>query len=231
MSSNNYYTTDIQKKDVEFVGFNKTAMNYIPGWFNNLKVAIASSEGYFPFQYMIQKLPEGTETALKVDKVHNEIRLISKSEAGFSCNNVSDMLIPTINDVKVYGNVVIVQFNDGTEEKAVTNGEDQFSLEQGVSICITKKLLSGMTSGHGHEAYNKLVNYAMRVYNKNRSAEKKAKAEAEHEAKRIEHKIAKLKAKKEKRLAAKRAAEREEAISIQTEAYLRAMRQLEQEKN
>lgn len=140
-------------------------------------------------------------------------------------------LISEIKDIRVFDNAVVIDFYDGTSEKAATRGDDEFSIEQGITICLIKKLLSEKTYGHGHEAYNKLVNHAVKFYKKKCTQEKKQKAEEEAEEKRIERKIAKLKAKKEKRLAARQAAKREEEIEIQKEAYLRAMREFAKEKN
>lgn len=131
-----------------------------------------------------------------------------------------NILIPTITDVKsIDDKVVIVSFIDGTSEKAVLSDDDKFSLEQGISICITKKILSDHTNGHGSSAYNKLIDYAMKVY-KNKEKNIKAIEESEKKTKEAERKRAeKLRKKRAKR----KAKLREEQIEIQAEAYRRAM--------
>ena len=108
-------------------------------------------------------------------------------------------VIPRITDVKTYDDKVVkVLFADGTYEKAVLSENDTFSLEQGVSICLTKKLLS-------------------KIVGSDFSGEAKEKAEKEKAA-------AKEKAEKIKAIRAKRKAQlREEQIEIQAEAYRRAM--------
>lgn len=89
----------------------------------------------------------------------------------------SKTLIPNIVDVLVYNDkVVTVKFADNTEEKAVLHPEDNFSIEQGISICIAKKL-AGDSS-----VYNKLIDYALKV-KKNNEAEKAKKLAEEAEKK------------------------------------------------
>ena len=130
-------------------------------------------------------------------------------------------LMPDIHKVKA-GNFepgskdlpyVIVYFADGTKTKAVISKNDIGSVETGVSICLFKKLLGE----NGHAIYNRLIDYAMDVYNgtDERSkyiAECKANIEKERTA------IEKRRKKREKR-------ERERQIEVQKEAYLRAMRE------
>ena len=130
------------------------------------------------------------------------------------------VLIPSITDVKsIDDKVVIVNFADGTVEKAVLSDDDKFSLEQGISICIIKKILSDNTNGHGSSAYNKLIDYAMKVC-KNKEKNIKAIEESEKKTKEAERKRAeKLRKKRAKR----KAKLREEQIEIQAEAYRRAM--------
>ena len=125
-------------------------------------------------------------------------------------------IIPRIIGIDVKNDtVVIIKFSDGTTEKAVLNKEDKFSLEEGISICITKKLLSSVTGGHGHTAYNKLINYAMKIYKQQVSDKENAKvAEEMHKKKRLKLAIKKAK---------KRDKQREARINEQAEAYRRAL--------
>ena len=123
-------------------------------------------------------------------------------------------IMPDIKDVKIYNNTVIVMFADNTQTKAVLDSEDYYSLEQGISICITKKLLGE----DGSNIYNKLIKRAFNVINQN------AKAVETAEKKRIKE-IAKKEAAAEKRQK-KKLKKREEEIEIQKEAYIRAMREI-----
>lgn len=67
-------------------------------------------------------------------------------------------------DVKVIEEkAIIVSFADGTNEKATLDKEDKFNLEQGISICITKKLLEEKCR-NGSNLYNKIVKRAEKVY-------------------------------------------------------------------
>lgn len=127
-------------------------------------------------------------------------------------------VMPDIIDVSVVNDrVVFVTFTDGTKERAVLTADDQFSLEQGISICVTKKLLSMKTDNNGSSVYNKIIKEGLKVVE-----DKKKKAEAEKQEKQVKNnRIKKLEAKK----ARKANAAREAQIEIQKEAYLRAMRE------
>ena len=118
-------------------------------------------------------------------------------------------LIPDIKDVRIYNNcAIIVEFMDGTTEKAVVHQCDEFSVEQGISICITKKLVGGSS------IYNKLIDRAIRVFLKNDAKRtEKIKIEEEREER---------KKKNEEKKARREAAKREKSIEAQKEAYVRA---------
>lgn len=136
-------------------------------------------------------------------------------------------LMSAIEDVQVLNDrVIMVKFSDGTTEKAVLDESDTFSVEQGIAICLTKKLLSTLTRGNGGSVYNKLVEYGVKTYEtiEARKAEV-VKENAEKAAK------AKRTAEKAQRKKERKAAEQREAdIEIQKEAYLRAMRELNADK-
>ena len=164
-------------------------------------------------------IPKNTKTL--IDKNFKKgIRIISNGVWGL--NYISNVIVPHIKDIHIIKDkVVIVIFSDGSKEKAVLDDADTFSLEQGISICITKKMLSMQTGGNGSSAYNKLIDHCLKVYKNNRKAEEKAKAE-EQAAKEKEKKATdKARAKKIK----KANKNREREIEIQKEAYLRAMRE------
>ena len=126
------------------------------------------------------------------------------------------MLIPDIKDIKSYNNkTVIVIFADDTKTVAVLDSQDKFSLEQGISICLTKKILGE----NGSALYNKLIDRAFEVKKQNelnaeKTKQKKAEEKAKNEAER-------------KKLQKENTKKREEAIEIQKEAYIRAMKELE----
>lgn len=125
----------------------------------------------------------------------------------------SGELIPDIKDVIVYNNhAVVVEFVDGTSEKAVLHPEDQFSIERGISICITKKLVGGSS------IYNKLIDRAIKIMINNDA--EKTKREQEEEARKERKK------KNDEKKARRKAAKREEYIETQKEAYIRALREV-----
>lgn len=123
-------------------------------------------------------------------------------------------IMPDITDVRVYDNTVVVMFADKTKTSAVLDAVDTFSVEQGISVCITKKLLGE----DGNSLYNKLVTRALKVIKrKQRAAEDAAKKkEADKKARELK------KARAERRKAKKR----EENINIQAEAIKRALKHL-----
>ena len=118
-------------------------------------------------------------------------------------------LIPSIVDVRLYDNTVVVMFADKTKTSAVLDAEDTYNVEQGISICITKKLLGE----EGHTIYNKLITRALKVIEKQKKA-----AEAEAKKKEADKQARELKRAKVQRRKAKK---REESINIQAEAIKR----------
>lgn len=116
-------------------------------------------------------------------------------------------------NIIVPNKVVEVTFMDGDKQKAVCQEPDVFSLEQAISICLTKHLLGG--SG----AYNKAVKNGIKVYEEKKRAEWMAKAEEKRIANRRAKKAAYMKRKADKK--------KEEQIEIQKEAYVRALKEVE----
>jgi hypothetical protein len=119
-------------------------------------------------------------------------------------------LMSDIVDVRVYDNTVVVMFADKTKTSAVLDSVDTFSLEQGISICITKKLLGE----DGNSLYNKLITRALKVIKKKQKVDEDAKKKKEADKRACELK----KARAERRKAKKR----EDTINIQAEAIKRA---------
>lgn len=165
-----------------------------------------------------EKMPKETKTYLYVE--NGKIRIATYKNG---MRQFDTELISAIEDVQVLNDrVIMVKFVDGTTEKAVLDDSDTFSIEQGISICIAKKILSALTKGNGSSVYNKLVEYGLKAYEeiKERKYES-AKENAEKNAK------AKRNAERAKKKRARKAAKkREYDIEIQKEAYLRAMREL-----
>ena len=133
-------------------------------------------------------------------------------------------VMPRIIDVEVINACVVnVYFADGTMEKAVTCEGDTFALDDGIAVCVAKKLLSMRTSNYptGSSLFNKIVRHGVRCY-ETKAEELARKTEAE-EAYMV--RIAKIAAKKKAKRERREAMERERQIEIQKEAYLRAMRE------
>jgi hypothetical protein len=120
-------------------------------------------------------------------------------------------LMSDIVDVRVYDKTVVVIFADKTKTSAVLDEVDTFTVEQGISVCITKKLLGE----DGGSLYNKLITRALKVIKRKQKAEDDAakKKEADKKARELK------KARAERRKAKKR----EESINIQAEAIKRAL--------
>lgn len=135
-------------------------------------------------------------------------------------------LMPDFASINVIDNngsnkVVIVEFTDGTKQKAVLDNGDSFSLEQGISICVAKKLFDVLSPGNGSSLYNKIVTRGLNAYKKIQTEKQKAAEKAEREKEKYNKLVNKKRKKHEKREAARREAE----IELQKEAYLRAMRE------
>ena len=131
--------------------------------------------------------------------------------------------IPEVEDVKVIDSngikVTIVYFDDGTFEKSVCQKDDTFSLEYGIGLCISKKILFDLTGENGTTVYNRLIRQAVKVMKRNRKIEKEIKQESTAEELRRK----KAAEKRKKRLAKIAERKREEQIEIHAEAYRRAM--------
>ena len=153
------------------------------------------------------------ETKTVLTKNDHNGKLVAKFyEDGFYQS--SKELIPDIEDVKIYNNcAIVVKFMDGTTEKAVVHQCDEFSVEQGISICITKKLVGGSS------IYNKLIDRVIRVFLKN-DAKKTEEARAKEERRE-------RKKKNEEKKARREAAIREKSIEAQKEAYVRAWTEID----
>lgn len=163
----------------------------------------------------LTKTPEvRPDTATKLDINNGKIKVKHYKDGFFDSER---FVISDIKDVKVRGKNVVVTFADDTKTMAMLDSEDMFNLEQGISICIMKKLLGK----DGSSVYNKLIKRALKIKKQNEKAIEDAKKAKEAEKNRRALALARHK----KKLAKKREAE----IELHKEAYIRAMKYLNSE--
>ena len=185
---------------------NSTAIS--GAWFDTPKIDVLEKK----VDQLTKKPDVRPDTTTKLDIKNGSIRVKHYNDGFFESERT---VMPDIKDVTVYNNkTVIVTFADNTKTVAVLDAEDKFNLEQGISICITKKLLGK----DGGAVYNKLINRAFKVKAQNEKAVEEAMKAKEEEERRRELALARHK----KKLAKKR----EAAIEIQKEAYIRAIEHL-----
>lgn len=157
----------------------------------------------------LTKKPEvRPETTTKLDTKNGKIKVKHYKDGFFDSERT---IMSDIKDVIVHNNTVLVMFADGTKTVAVLDEEDEFNLEQGISICITKKLLGQ----DGSSVYNKLIKRALKVKKQNEKAAEKAEKDKKEAKLRKEKALARHKQKVAKR--------REEEIELHKEAYIRAI--------
>ena len=84
-------------------------------------------------------------------------------------------LMPEFSDVRIIRNKegfsigVEIDFADGTKQKAICMPDDTFNLEQGITICLFKKMLTYdgcyIEEQYVTGVYNKLVKHAIKIRN------------------------------------------------------------------
>lgn len=122
--------------------------------------------------------------------------------------------VGAIADVKVFkdkdGNdkSIKIWFNDGTFTQATVQGDDKFNLENGITICMLKKMLGG--GDDATKRYNNLVRDIVRVYNTKTDEERKTRAKREAIEKKREKRALKKARKAERK--------RQEQINMIAEA-------------
>ena len=122
---------------------------------------------------------------------------------------------------------IIIDFKNGDRQKAVCVGEDEFNLEVGITICLTKYLAEAyFHAKNGSATYNKAVEKCVKFLDK----KDLKKREEEEKEKRIKAAKVKRAEKKARREARRLIQMREDAINVMTEAYVKAMRQFEEER-
>ena len=115
-----------------------------------------------------------------------------------------------VNYKKYEDKAVILEFDDGTEEKAVCCEGDKFELERGVEVAVLKKIF-------GAEGYRNMLKTAMnQIADIDKAAEDK---------KKNEEAAAKKKAKNDARKARRREKKRAARVEEMKEAYLNAMKE------
>ena len=139
-----------------------------------------------PAEKLLGALDDTKELSVELyeDESNQTIEYLYGNDSTYPLCLSSEAILPAISDVKMFKNqTVVVFFADGTKEHAVLHKGDTFSLEQGISICVTKRLLDSLSpiEGKGSAMYNKLIDYAIGIYEQKiedkKAAEKMKKAE------------------------------------------------------
>lgn len=105
---------------------------------------------------------------------------------------------------------LVVDFKDGTKERAVCCAEDEFELARGIEVCVMKHIF-------GRDNYKAMLKTAMRQV--------KAIDKAEEEAKKEKEMIKAKKASAARKKARYKANKRKKRVAEMKEAYLAAMRE------
>lgn len=116
----------------------------------------------------------------------------------------------------------IVTFENGNTQIAVCDENDEFNLETGISICVTRELMKRLygygISNESASSYNKIIRQGMKAY-KNHCKIKKINEKRIAEQKAIEKN---KKIKEQKRREKRAAKKKEREIEILAEAIKRA---------
>lgn len=205
-----YFYKDINKQ------FSDSLFNHIPQEYIKPKYRKSTNN-------QKEKEDDNMNNKNKTDCTKNRMGVFASGISFDTPSGTTQYIIPQIKEIKAINNrVVIIKFTDGTQEKAVLDSSDTFSIEQGVAICITKKILSKLTYGNGSSAYNKLIDYAMKIYDKQEDNKKKI----EEEQIKTEQQANKREEKKKNRVAKMQEKEKEELINILSEAITKAMQSI-----
>lgn len=116
-------------------------------------------------------------------------------------NKYVENMFDKIKDYKVYEKTTIVFFSDGTKETVVCCDEDTFDVEQGIIMCVIKRMF-----GDKYKKYVKSIIKAKTLNEENvkklEAAHKKAQLREERKEKRNRENKLRMKARYEARLAA-----------------------------
>lgn len=166
----------------------------------------------------------GTISTIKTEKEEEMIKIIDvdveyekKTFVNKTQRDKNGNYMVTKKEVPV---ATIVTFENGNTQIAVCDENDEFNLEIGISICVTRELMKRLygISNESASSYNKIIRQGMKTYKKRcKFKEATKKYYAEKEA------IEKNKKIKEQKRREKRAAKKKEReIEILTEAMRRA---------
>jgi hypothetical protein len=171
------------------------------------------------------------ENSLTISNLKNYILgSTNKTEIGANENCIYlgyYKILPNVIQIKIINNKemqpigVIVEFEDGTQQKAICSEDDVFNYEMGVLICLVKRMLTlfnHLDNDRGTYYYNKLMDIVFKQHD-----ETMRKKQTEEETKKI---IARKRAKRAKKLLKKQEKKREQEIEIQKEAIVRAMKEI-----
>ena len=168
-------------------------------------------EGYTKFEFNNKKKEDNMIKIKNVSVKYEKRAFVDKDKRDENGNYTA-----TKKEVPV---ATIVVFENGSIQTAYCDENDEFNLEVGISICVTRELMKRLygISGETND-YNKLIRQGMKVYKNNckfRDTLEKKKAEAEAIEKN-------RKIKEQKRREKRAAKKKEREIEILAEAIKRA---------
>ena len=169
------------------------------------------------YEYRNTKLKPVKEEKKEMIKIKNvEVEYEKKAFVDETKRDKNGNYLVTKKEVPV---ATVVYFENGSTQTAYCDEDDEFNLEVGISICVTRELMKRLYGISGEtNVYNKVIRQGMKAYKKRCKSEEAAKKYyAEKEA------IEKNKKIKEQKRREKRAAKKKEReIEILAEAIKRA---------
>ena len=168
----------------------------------------ASYNTYNPISTYISKLDNDSKPRMfyQAETYGRQYRTIRFGRS----KETSIYLMPEFSDVRIIRDKegssigVEIDFADGTKQKAICMPDDTFNLEQGITICLFKKMLTygcHIEEQYVTGVYNKLVKHAIKIRNKRIKAEEEAKLQEQRfQEKRRKAKIRQAKRKSERRI-------------------------------
>ena len=168
-------------------------------------------EGYIKFEFDNKKKEDNMIKIKNVDVEYEKRVFVDKDKRDENGNyTVTKKEVPV---------ATIVTFENGSFQIAYCDESDEFNLEVGISICVTRELMKRLygISGETND-YNKLIRQGMKVYKNNcKSKDALEKMRAKAEAIEKNRKI-----KEQKRREKRAAKKKEREIENLTEAMKRA---------
>lgn len=122
------------------------------------------------------------------------------SKSYISTKGYIENMFDKIKDYKIYNKTTVVYFTDGTKETVTCSDEDNFDVEQGITMCVIKRML-----GDKYKKYVRSIVKAKTINEKNikelEAAHKEAQLREERKEKRNSENKLRMKARYEARLA------------------------------